>query len=288
MIFINPPISAATPPTEATTLSSHPGGRRRSRRPGKPLLDHRRVPVVPTVDHLAPERQSDDICRPCPSIMSRRSQPSSTAHTSHTAVIVWSPLTFVILHKPLSVDRSRFRASRASRFLRTCRSGSRRQPPCAASRSEAESCSSGNRDLADARAIAVLSVVGPSGPRLSEPHSASHWSISARTSTRKHDESVKNYHRVFRRAFEGERMHRRGTDYGSWWGSGRMRISLASRSWLNSRKLGVPSTSHNSQRHSSTTQRVSSACVDDSGIGDCSDTLFRSVRISVALWNQHP
>ena len=49
-----------------------------------------------------------------------------------------------------------------------------------------------------------------------------------------------------------------------------MRISLASRPWLNSRKLGIPSTSHNSHRHSSTTHNVSSACVDDSGIRDCS------------------
>ena len=49
-----------------------------------------------------------------------------------------------------------------------------------------------------------------------------------------------------------------------------MRISLASRPWLNSRKLGIPSTSHNSHRHSSTTHNVSSACVDDSSIRDCS------------------
>ena len=67
--------------------------------------------------------------------------------------------------------------------------------------------------------------------------------------------------------------HRFARAMASWWGWGRMRISLASRSWLNSRTLGAPSTSHNSQRHSSTTQRVRSACVDDSGIGDCSDTL---------------
>ena len=67
--------------------------------------------------------------------------------------------------------------------------------------------------------------------------------------------------------------HRFARDMASWWGWGRMRISLASRSWLNSRKLGVPSTSHNSQRHSSTTQRMSSACVDDSGIRGCSGTV---------------
>ena len=34
--------------------------------------------------------------------------------------------------------------------------------------------------------------------------------------------------------------------------------------------VGIPSTSHNSHRHSSTTHNVSSACVDDSGIRDCS------------------
>jgi hypothetical protein len=66
-----------------------------------------------------------------------------------------------------------------------------------------------------------------------------------------------------------------------------MRISLASRSWLNNRKLGVPSTSHNSQRHSSTTQRVCSACADDSGIRGCSDTGFSSALFSGA-WVSRP
>ena len=70
--------------------------------------------------------------------------------------------------------------------------------------------------------------------------------------------------------------HRFARAMASWWGWGRMRISLASRSWLNSRKVGVPSTSHNSQRHSSTTQTMSSACVDDSGIRGCSGTVSPS------------
>jgi len=46
--------------------------------------------------------------------------------------------------------------------LRTSRSGSGWRPPRAASRSEAESCSSGSLDLEGARVIDVLSVVGPS------------------------------------------------------------------------------------------------------------------------------
>ena len=45
-----------------------------------------------------PERQSEESCSPWPSIMRRRSQPISTAHTSQTATIVRPPLSFVIRH----------------------------------------------------------------------------------------------------------------------------------------------------------------------------------------------